>query len=236
MTSIYGYLQRPSMVDFSGHLAAVFFVSGCNFRCGFCHNPELLSRQPKGLSREALKKALAGFRASWVDAVVLTGGEPSLAEDLAELIAFFRREGFAVKLDSNGSRPEVLREVLPMVDMVAMDVKCSLEAYPEFVKFADSARIAESIALIQELAADYEFRTTVLPSVHTDEEMLAIASLIKGAKRYVLQPFMPHDNLPDPKLRTEARPSPDRMTALGKLLKPYVETLVVRGGTAGQQV
>ncbi len=231
-TSVYAHLKQPGMVDFSGHVSAVFFVTGCNFGCGFCHNAGLMARRRAGLSPAKLRQALGRFREQWADAVVLSGGEPTLAPDLADLLKFFRDEGFAVKLDSNGSRPEVLERVLPLVDYVAMDVKCSLENYPGFVKFHQPENIRASVQLLKNGSVDYEFRTTVVESFHCDEQMHAIGELVSGARRYCLQPFLPREDLPDPGLRNEPRTSPDRMTRIGELMQPYADEVVVRGGTS----
>ena len=228
-TSVYGFLKSPSMVDFQGHLAAVFFTSGCNFACGFCHNAALMAKQQAGLSWDRLKRAVENFQRNWVDGVVITGGEPTLAPDLGDLIEYFRARGLAVKLDTNGSRPDVLREVLPQVDLVAMDVKCSAEQYPGFVGFQEPDRIRESIRLIKEGAPAHEFRTTVLDSFHTDAEIERIGALIASASRHVVQAFVPREDLPDPDLRTVPRTSPDRLSEVRQLLEPYVEKVVIRG-------
>ena len=113
------------MVDYPKHFAAVFFTSGCDFTCGFCHNATLIGKKQAGLSRDKLEEAAARFKKNWVNGVVITGGEPTGADDLLDLIHFFKdRFGFSVKLDTNGSNPHRLAECLPFVDYVAMDVKC----------------------------------------------------------------------------------------------------------------
>ena len=148
---------------------------------------------------------------------------------LPDLLRQLREWNFTVKLDTNGSCPEVLADVLPLVDYVAMDVKCSLDSYPEFVSFSQPERIAHAIALIREKATDYEFRTTVLPAFHTDEEMLRIADLVRGARRLALQAFVPRDNLPDPGLRRSPRTTPDRMRKVAALVADSADEVVVRG-------
>lgn len=229
-TSVYGFLQRPSLVDFPARLAAVFFTSGCNFACGFCHNAGLLQRKQAGLTAERLRGAVRRFRTrDWVDGAVITGGEPTLCDDLPAIIELFRSEGLAVKLDTNGSRPDILRNLLPRVDCVAMDVKCSPQTYPDLTGFDRLETIDESIGLI--LAADcvHEFRTTVIESVHSDEEMRAVGERIRGARSYTLQPFIPRDDLPDPLLRAEPRTTPERMKNLQALMTPYAESVTIKG-------
>lgn len=231
-TSIYGFLQRPSLVDFPGRVAAVFFTSGCNFACGFCHNAGLLQRRQAGLSADKVRQTVRTFRnRDWVDGVVITGGEPTLCEDLSDLVSFFRREGLAVKLDTNGSRPTVLREVLPLVDAVAMDVKCGPENYRALTGFGEPETVAESIRLILDAACSHEFRTTVIESFHTDDEMHAVGRMIDGARRYTLQPFLPREDLPDPVLRAEPRTSPERLRHLRTLMAPYAESVTIKGTT-----
>jgi len=227
-TSVYGFLRNPSMVDFPGHLAAVFFVSGCNFSCGFCHNAALLQKRQKGITAARLEEVVQGFKKDWVDGAVISGGEPTLAPDLMDLLRFFKGHGFAVKLDTNGSRPDVLTSVLPLVDCVAMDVKCSLERYAELVEYSRGDTIRESISLIKEKASSYEFRTTVIEDFHTDDEMHRIGELIHGASRYVLQPFVPRDDLPSSDLRDRPRTSSERMPAVGELMRTYARNVVVK--------
>ncbi|NOY79435.1 MAG: anaerobic ribonucleoside-triphosphate reductase activating protein [Kiritimatiellaeota bacterium] len=228
-SAVYGVLKSPSLVDFPGRLSAVFFVSGCNFRCGFCHNAELLGTPKPGMPVDQLEAACGRFRDNWVDGAVITGGEPTLDDRLADLIVRLRKWGFKIKLDTNGSRPEFLATVLPLVDFVAMDVKCSLESYPEFVKFDHPERIARSVELVRREARAYEFRTTVLPAFHSDAEMRRIADLVRGARRFALQAFVPRDNLPDRALRRAPRTSPERLQQVAALVADSASEVVVRG-------
>ena len=227
---VYGYLRRPSLVDFPGRLAAVMFTAGCNFRCGFCHNARLLGHTREGLPWERLATTCREFREQWVDGVVVTGGEPTLWEnELLVLLEMLRGFGFAIKLDTNGSRPDVLKKAAPLVDYVAMDVKCGLERHPEFVHFDSPEKIGDSVAFVKEHIPEHEFRTTVIEHVHTDEEMRAICSVIRGAKRYVLQPFLPREDLLDPQLRTAPRTSPDRLAYLRDYMADCAEEVVAQG-------
>ena len=229
MSSIYAYLEKPSMVDFPKHFAAVFFVSGCNFTCGFCHNATLMGKKQVGLSQEKLEAACTQFKNNWVNGVVITGGEPTLAEDLPELIRFFKSFGFAVKLDTNGSNPRKLAECLPLVDYVAMDIKAGFSLYPKFVGFPNLGKIRESIDLIRTQAKDYEFRTTIIESIHTDEQVDEMAQLVRGTKRYVLQAFIPREELPSPQFRTMPRTTAARLTQIKERLEGTTDELLVRG-------
>jgi pyruvate formate lyase activating enzyme len=230
MTSVYAYLEKPSMVDYPGRFSAVFFTSGCNFGCGFCHNAALMGSRQTGLSRDQLETACSTFKRNWVNGIVITGGEPTCAEDLVDLIRFFKeRFGFAVKLDTNGSNPEMLAACLPLVDYVAMDIKCGLSAYSDVVRFSDTDRIRQSIRLIRAAARDYEFRTTVIDSVHTDEQMEEVRQTIQGARRYALQAFIPRAELPGAEYRTLPRTTAARLHELRERMAGCADEILVRG-------
>ncbi len=229
-SSIYAYLEKPSLVDYPKRFAAVFFTSGCNFACGFCHNAALMGRRQSGLPWETLETACAGFRKAWVNGAVLTGGEPTCCDDVVDLLRFFReRCGFAVKLDTNGSNPDRLAECLPHVDYVAMDIKTGLSGYPGLVGYAGTNDIQRSIELIKAGANDYEFRTTIIEGVHTDEQMESIRELVQGSRRYALQAFIPREDLPGERYRSLPRTSAARLCALRTRFSPHVGELVLRG-------
>lgn len=217
------------MIDFPGHMCGVFFTAGCNFTCGFCHNAVLMGKPHKTLSWERIDDVCRKFKDEWVDAVCITGGEPTLQPDLLKLIHFFRERGFKIKLDSNGSRPDILKECLPLVDLVAMDIKSGPDGYEEIAGFPDLAKIKKSIALIKDSGVDCEFRTTVISPFHTDEQMLGAGELIQGAKRYCLQAFVPQDGLPDEAFRSLQRTTPQRLRELEVLMAPFADKITVRG-------
>ena len=226
---VYAFLQRPSMVDFPGHMSAVFFTSGCNFRCGFCHNAPLIGQRKKGLTWEKLEAVCEDFKKDWVTGVVVSGGEPTLFPELPKLLKFLRDFGFVVKLDTNGSNPALLKECLPLVDYVAVDLKTAVDDYQHFVHWSDPAKIRESFKLVMDEAKDYEFRTTVVEAYHTDELMLAAAKEVEGAKRLILQAFVPKDELPDPAYCNMKRTTSGCMNAFAELVKPYADEVIVRG-------
>lgn len=216
-------LRNPSMVDYPGHLGLSMYTAGCNFRCGFCHNPDLIEApDAKTFTFAALKTRLDHAKEEWVRAVTVSGGEPTIHPELPETIAFLKEQGFLVKLDTNGSNPAQLSQMLPLIDYVAMDIKCAVSHYPDFVKYGLTERIRESIRMIIGRAKDYEFRTTVLESVHTRAEILEAAQDLRGAKRWIFQPFLPHDNLPDPALRTLERTKPSVLQMCAEIAAPYV--------------
>lgn len=187
-----GGFQKNSLIDFPGTIACVVFTSGCNFKCPYCHNPELAAGPVNGsgpLSPADICTFLKA-RKGWVDGVVITGGEPCLQPDLIDFIEQVKQMKVAVKLDTNGSRPTVLSQLLDrsLVDYVAMDIKTGPDRYPEIMTSgAGMAPISQSIDLIMASAPDYEFRTTCVRPFIDPAIMAQIAGQIRGARRYILQ-------------------------------------------------
>ena len=193
-------LQKLSMVDYPGKLAATVFTGGCNLRCPFCHNALLVTRlneSPRLDTDEVL--SFLRSRRSLLDAVVLSGGEPLLQPGASDFLATVKDMGYLVKLDTNGCYPDALEEILSkkFVDYVAMDIKNSREKYsltvgvPNF----DLAPIDESIRLIRESGIDYEFRTTAVRQFHTAADFTAIGRWLHGSKNYYIQNFNDSGNL-----------------------------------------
>ncbi|MEW5826620.1 MAG: anaerobic ribonucleoside-triphosphate reductase activating protein [Candidatus Bipolaricaulota bacterium] len=183
-----------SLCDDPGKLAAVVFLGGCNLRCPFCHNPELvLPELVAGGAKLDPTDLLARLadRRGFLDSVVVTGGEPTLQPDLGSFLLEVRRLGFSTKLDTNGTVPERLADLLArgLVDYVAMDLKGPPERYDEFCGTAvDLPRIEQSIDLVRSRAPDGEFRTTVAPGLAA-RDLVRVAQWIQGPRRYFLQPF-----------------------------------------------
>ncbi len=186
-----GGLQKLTTIDYPGKLAAVVFTQGCNFRCGYCHNPGLVI--PKEYCSALPEEEVMAFlrsRQEYLEGVVVTGGEPTIQEGLISFLDQLKRLGYLVKLDTNGSRPEVLKQVisLRLVNYVAMDVKASLIRYNEVTNVPVSTeKIKESIRLILEAGIPHEFRTTVVKAFHSAGDLLEIRSLVEGARQYNLQ-------------------------------------------------
>lgn len=202
-------LLETSFLDWQGHVCAVLFLGGCNFRCPFCHNHSLVltPEEYETISIKTVERQLAPFR-KWLRGICITGGEPTLHPGLPDMIRFLKSRGWAVKLDTNGSRPEVLSELLSerLLDAVAMDVKAPLE--PE--KYDRCAgvpveldRIRESIRLLGESGIEHEFRMTVVPKYHTEEDIRAWAAALGGGPACLsLQNFNPRTTM-DPDLGRE---------------------------------
>ena len=197
-----GGFQKLTLVDFPGLVAATVFTQGCNFRCGYCHNPELVLPQlfEKPLLPEVVLSYLNGLRGK-LEGVVITGGEPTLQKGLVDFITRTKEMGFAVKLDTNGSHPEVLSSLidLNLIDYFAMDVKSSLAKYAQVTGIScDTTKVQESIDLIINSGVPYQFRTTLVKEFCCDEDLGYIQPLIKKADHYVLQPFVLSQKMIDP--------------------------------------
>lgn len=219
---IIGGLQKTSLLDFPEKIAAIVFTMGCNFRCGYCHNPELINGEAKIEEVFEFLKTRQGK----LDGVVITGGEPCLQKDLPEFIKQVKELGFAVKLDTNGSFPEMLEKVLPDLDYVAMDIKAPLEKYSQIVNVdVDTSKILKSIEILKNCGVDYEFRTTVVKSQLSFEDFEKIGQLIQGAPRYYLQKFVASKIL-DKGLENEKTYSTEEFERIIDILKPYVKAEV----------
>lgn len=188
-----GY-EKFSMVDFDEKIACTVFTGGCNFRCPFCQNGALVVGNVK--AEQIDENEVFDYlqkRKGLVDAVCVTGGEPTLQPDLKDFLSKVRDMGYLTKLDTNGLRPDVLKSVLDekLVDYVAMDVKNSLKKYAVTVGLneVDTAKIKESVETLLNGNVDYEFRTTLIKEFHTAEDMREIADLINGAKKYFMQKY-----------------------------------------------
>ena len=189
-----GGLQKNSFIDFPGRISCVLFLSGCNFHCPYCHNPELTRRIPADESPLTPDQfyAFLEARRSLLDGVVISGGEPTLQADLPAVCAAVKNLGFPVKLDTNGSRPHVLRHLVAegLVDYVAMDIKTDPRHYaPVFQSDTGPETLKESIRIIMDSAPAYEFRTTCARPIIDEAVIGVIARSIEGADRYVLQSF-----------------------------------------------
>lgn len=190
---IYG-LQKLTLLDYPGKVACTLFTGGCNFRCPFCHNASLVRHPAESDAMDEFEIfAFLKKRAGILDGVCVSGGEPLMQPDIGEFLETIKEIGFAVKLDTNGSFPDRLKELVGkgLVDYVAMDIKNSPEHYPATVGIDhyDIAKVKESVALLLEGTVPYEFRTTVVRELHCADDFVSIGSWIKGAPRYYLQVF-----------------------------------------------
>jgi pyruvate formate lyase activating enzyme len=227
-------IEKCSFVDYPGHLAAVIFTSGCNLDCYYCHNHSLVRDAGPGARMwfdTEIALAWLDKRRGFLDGVVITGGEPTLQPDLADFIRKVRAKEYRVKLDTNGTRPAVLRALIEenLLDYVAMDIKAPVEKYEVTCGApVDHRVIHESIDILLAGSVDYEFRTTVLPHF-TESDIFAMARRIRGARRYVLQQYRrPASEHPDPRLDAPPHASTWPLGFLPKL-EDLVQVCDVRG-------
>lgn len=226
-------IQKLTLLDYPGKVACTLFTAGCNFRCPFCHNAMLVL--PEQIEDASLgEDEILSFlkkRQGVLDGVAITGGEPLLHRDMPELLGKIKALGYKIKLDTNGSNPELLRSIIEnrLVDRVAMDIKNAPEAYGETVGVAglDLAPIEKSKDMLLRGDIDYEFRTTVVKGIHTEESLIGAAKWIAGAKEYYLQQFKDSGNLILPE-GLEAYDEKE-MHALADAVREYVPAVQVRG-------
>lgn len=223
-------LQKMTLLDYPGKVACTVFLGGCDFRCPFCHNGELvLSPAPAEMDQEELL-AFLKKRRGLLDGVCITGGEPLLRPDLRQLLEAIKALDYSVKLDTNGSHPVALRVLAEqsLVDYVAMDVKNSPARYPETVGVPelDLGPIRESVAFLLEGTVDYEFRTTVVRELHDADSFRAIGPWLAGAKRYFLQSFVDRDTV----IREGLHPwDRETLQTFADLVRPWVPSVELRG-------
>ncbi|MGD8386947.1 MAG: anaerobic ribonucleoside-triphosphate reductase activating protein [Desulfobacteraceae bacterium] len=231
---IFGGLQKHSLIDFPGKMSCVLFLCGCNFRCPYCHNPDLARGCPSCETRVSEGDVFAFLeqRRGLLDGVVVSGGEPTLAPDLPALCARLQNMGFSVKLDTNGSRPRVLHHLIEagLVDYVAMDVKTDPLHYDLLAReHGTLSQILTSIQLILDSSVDYEFRTTCVRALVTESAIATIARMIQGAKRYLLQRFRPEEVL-DPSFFKDRNSTftEDELLQFQALAQPWVQECRLR--------
>lgn len=226
-------IQKLTLLDYPGVVACTVFTAGCNFRCPFCHNAMLVL--PEQIDNECLTDdEVFGFlkkRRGVLDGVAVTGGEPLLHADMPEFLARVKEMGYKIKLDTNGSNPELLSEIVKnkLVDRVAMDIKNAPEEYARTIGLEsfDIAPVERSKEMLLRGDIDYEFRTTVVKGIHTKESLIGAAKWIEGAKEYYLQQFKDSGNLilPDGLSAYDEK----QMHALADAVRDYVPTVEVRG-------
>ena len=225
-----GGVQKLSLVDYPGHVAAALFLAGCNMRCGYCHNPELVL--PERLAPSIPVSEVILFlqsRVGRLDGVVISGGEPTIHDELPELCWMIKRLGFDVKLDTNGTRPEMVRAMIDegLIDFVAMDVKGPLEKYVEIAaRPIDLEAIVNNVRLMIDSGVGHEFRTTIVREQLEVADFEKIGELVKGAKRFALQHFRTGTTI-SPKFAEFHTFSDDEFAAAKKIMERYVDECVI---------
>jgi pyruvate formate lyase activating enzyme len=223
------HIQKTCLIDYPGKVSTIVFLAGCNFRCGYCHNRSLIIgyENLKDIDEDEVLKYLESKK-KWVDGVVITGGEP-LLYDLESFIKKIKDLGFLVKLDTNGSNPKALKFLIDnnLLDCIAMDIKGPLNKYEEItgVKI-DTKKIKESIEIVKKFK-DYEFRTTILPLFHTEQDIEKMGKLLKNSEIFYIQQFRPIGCL-NPNFEQEKQFSQKELEKFKEILKKYVKKVEIR--------
>jgi pyruvate formate lyase activating enzyme len=228
---IKGFIQT-SLIDYPGKIASIVFFPRCNFSCSFCFNPEMVrdSDELREINPQEVFDHIESQR-KWIDGVCLTGGEPTLQEGLMEFISEIKKRGFLVKLDTNGTNPEMLKKLLEkkLLDYVAMDIKAPLEKYEKVAGCkVNLENIKKSVELIRKSGIEYEFRTTVVPEQLNKDDIKAIGEWLDGSKRYFLQQFRPEKTL-DKSFQGKSQYTPEELKEFTDSIKSHFEKVEVRG-------
>jgi len=223
-------LEKFSLVEWSGKITAIVFTGGCNFRCPFCHNPELVTELDKTplYPWSEIEKFL-DRKSGWVDAIMITGGEPTIHADLPKTLRIIRDKGYLVGIATNGTNPEMLQKIIDdkLVDRICMDVKSNPDKYAEACGMVLSSagntveKIKKSIEIIKSSNVEYEFKLTVVPGIVREEDIPKIGELIKGAKKISLQQFRPLKTL-DKSYRDKVPYGKSEIEHMAKELEKYV--------------
>ena len=223
-------LQKMTLLDYPGHVACTVFLGGCDFRCPFCHNYELVTDPGEPVTGEDEFFDFLKKRKGLLDGVAITGGEPLLRPDIEGFIRKIKDLGFLIKLDTNGYHPEVLNELIrnKLPDYIAMDIKNSPEKYAVTAGLdsIDMEKIKASVEAIKESGISYEFRTTVVNEYHCREDFEKIGKMIEGASYYYLQQFVYRETVPHKMLTA---PTPEAMREFLEIVSKYVKSASIRG-------
>lgn len=241
-----GGLQKFSLLDYPGHISTIVFTQGCNFRCQFCYNPMLVwpitvgklknissseDRRSHPLMKEDDFFDFLKNRVGKLDAVVITGGEPTLQKDLLEFMKKIKDLSFLIKLDTNGTNPGLLKKILSqkLVDYIAMDVKAPADKYEKITGVKPQlSKIKESIKMIRESGLPYEFRTTIVPGLHSREDVKAMGKMMSGAEKWFLQFLKSDTDLINSKLQSTKPYSKKDMEEFRKIGLSYVKKCEIR--------
>lgn len=228
-------LQKTSLLDFPGGICATLFVGGCNLRCRYCHNKELVldhTALPCYFPREII--AFLQKRVTLLDGVCISGGEPTLqgVEAMLPFLTAVKEIGLKVKLDTNGTRPKVVGKLIQegVLDYIAVDIKGPWEKYPLIAGMdIDPGTVKDTVALLKDCALGQEFRTTAVPGLLAGEDFSRIAKEIAGCKKYVLQQYRPHADMLDPSLYAVQPFNLKKIRQVARTCRDYVQTVELRG-------
>ncbi|MFA6437490.1 MAG: anaerobic ribonucleoside-triphosphate reductase activating protein [Candidatus Paceibacterota bacterium] len=227
-----GGFQKISLIDYPEHLSSIVWTPTCNFRCPFCYNKDLALGDAGLFSEDEVLQTLKE-RQGKIEAVVITGGEPTLQKDLKDFIKKIKALNYLVKLDTNGTNPEIIRDLLEekFIDYIAMDIKAPRGKYKTLsgIENSDIQNIQSSIEIIKKLAPDYEFRTTIVPDLLNKDDILSIAEWLSGSKRYILQQFAVPGELIDKNLAKSKSYPKEFFDDLKSAIKDYFTFCEIRG-------
>ncbi|MDR5659406.1 anaerobic ribonucleoside-triphosphate reductase activating protein [Serpentinicella sp. ANB-PHB4] len=222
-------IQKSSFIDYPDKISTVYFVGGCNFRCPYCHNRDLVNNRGEKIDESEVLNFIKQ-RKKFIDAICISGGEPTLQPNLCDFISKVKDEGFFVKLDTNGTKPDILKHLLDhkLIDYIAMDIKAPLEKYSKVAGAeVDVQKIKKSIQIVKDSDINYEFRTTVCKALLTKEDILNIGKMLEGSKKYCLQNFKDGEGVLCGENKLSSFDS-STMKELESTLKPYFEEIKIR--------
>lgn len=227
-------INKTTLVDYPPYTSSTIFLSGCNFRCPFCHNPDLV--EGFHLLDDISEKEILEFldtRKKWIDAVCITGGEPCIQKDLPQFIKKIKDKGFLLKLDTNGTNPDMIKFLLKnnLIDKIAMDIKSSKENYSDAIGKDSSIyidKIQKSIDLIKNSGIDYEFRTTVVPDLVRKEDIKEIGLWIGNAKKFAIQNFRYSGKMLDESFKDKKPFFKDELLEMKQSVEKYFDNIEVR--------
>lgn len=224
-------LQKTSLLDYPHLVASTVFTGGCNFKCPYCHNKDLVLN-PNLVPSFSVDDILNHLekKKKILDGVCITGGEPTLQPDLKDFITKIKSLDLKVKLDTNGTNPTILSELIEdkLIDYVAMDIKAPLEKYNIVANSCtlDLGKIEESVAILKNCSIDYEFRTTIAKELLSFDDMKSIGIFLSGAKEYYLQPYLESENVINPIYSSYSK---EELLQIIDIIKPYVPQVALRG-------
>jgi pyruvate formate lyase activating enzyme len=222
-------IVKASFIDYPKKASTVVFIGGCNFRCPYCHNPELVNEQGEELKQSDVLEFLQK-RKKYIDGVVISGGEPTIHSELIPLIEEIKKLGYAIKLDTNGSNPEVIRKLINdrLIDYIAMDIKGPLSEYAKISNSKINIKdVDEAINLIKNSNIDYEFRTTICRELLSKAQVVEIGKYLDGAKRYALQAYNLKGKILD-ESKSFTCYSKKEMEEFKELISHYITEIIIR--------
>jgi len=222
-------IQKTTLIDYPGKIACIIFLGGCNFKCGYCYNSDVVFNKTSSISEEEVFSFLE-TRKKYIEGVCITGGEPTIHKELPNFIRQIKSLGYKVKLDTNGTNPEIVELLINnnLIDYIAMDIKCGEEKYEKITQtFVPIEKIKRSIELIIKSGIEYEFRTTILPTFDV-EEIQKIGLMIKGANKHFIQQFKTAPTMIDLSMAKLESLDKDKLEEYKAIMSDYVQNVSIR--------